>query len=131
MTWEEFASRVRTHQIGFMGQPNESKPGKGEFHENPIACICEDSNSQSQNQSQSQRHNLSEENNNDFQANKSSKNESEIIVKEQLTREEEHNVSLAQQGIENQNGFQVDELPRRNKNNPDHCELVECHSTNP
>jgi len=23
MTWEEFASRVRTDQIGFMGEPNE------------------------------------------------------------------------------------------------------------
>ncbi|KAK4804103.1 hypothetical protein SAY86_003920 [Trapa natans] len=41
MTWEEFASRVRTHQIGFMGEPNEVRPGRGEFHENPSACICE------------------------------------------------------------------------------------------
>lgn len=39
--WEEFASRVRTHQIGFMGGPNEVRPGRGEFHENPSACICE------------------------------------------------------------------------------------------
>lgn len=43
MTWLEFASRVRTHQIGFMGEPNELKPGTGEFHENPSSCICEDS----------------------------------------------------------------------------------------
>ncbi|KAJ7966955.1 O-fucosyltransferase family protein [Quillaja saponaria] len=43
MTWEEFASRVRTHQRGFMGEPNEVRPGRGEFHENPSACICEDS----------------------------------------------------------------------------------------
>ena len=43
MRWEEFASRVRTHQIGFMGEPNEAKPGRGEFHENPTSCICEDS----------------------------------------------------------------------------------------
>lgn len=28
-----------------MGEPNEVKPGRGEFHENPSACICEDSNS--------------------------------------------------------------------------------------
>ncbi|KAL5562384.1 hypothetical protein UlMin_032131 [Ulmus minor] len=41
MTWEEFVSRVRTHQIGFMGEPNEIKPGRGEFHENPAACICD------------------------------------------------------------------------------------------
>lgn len=26
-----------------MGEPNEVKPGRGEFHENPAACICEDS----------------------------------------------------------------------------------------
>ncbi|KAK6946522.1 GDP-fucose protein O-fucosyltransferase [Dillenia turbinata] len=43
MTWEEFASRVRTHQIGFMGEPNEMKPGRGGFYENPAACVCEDS----------------------------------------------------------------------------------------
>ncbi|XVF00780.1 hypothetical protein REPUB_Repub04eG0030900 [Reevesia pubescens] len=41
MTWEEFASKVRTYQIGFMGEPNEVKPGKGEFHENPDSCICQ------------------------------------------------------------------------------------------
>ncbi|KAJ7967090.1 O-fucosyltransferase family protein [Quillaja saponaria] len=43
MTWEEFASRVRTNQIGFMGDPNEVRPGRGEFHENPSSCICETS----------------------------------------------------------------------------------------
>ncbi|KAH8498018.1 hypothetical protein Peur_073258 [Populus x canadensis] len=41
-TWEEFASRVRSHQIGFMGEPNEVKPGRGVFHENPSSCICQD-----------------------------------------------------------------------------------------
>ncbi|KAB2636377.1 hypothetical protein D8674_026911 [Pyrus ussuriensis x Pyrus communis] len=40
MTWEEFASRIRTDQIGFLGEPNEVKPGRGVFHENPAACIC-------------------------------------------------------------------------------------------
>lgn len=43
MTWEEFASSIRTNQIGFMGAPNEIKPGRGEFHENPSSCICESS----------------------------------------------------------------------------------------
>ncbi|CAN4084758.1 unnamed protein product [Withania somnifera] len=43
MTWEEFASRVQKHQIGFVGDPMELKPGRGEFHENPSACICENS----------------------------------------------------------------------------------------
>ncbi|KAL8521220.1 hypothetical protein ACS0TY_011673 [Phlomoides rotata] len=45
MTWEEFASHVRTFQIGFMGEPNEVKPGRGEFHEHPLSCICEKSGS--------------------------------------------------------------------------------------
>ncbi|KAL1344007.1 hypothetical protein HN51_017929 [Arachis hypogaea] len=43
MTWEAFASRVRTFQKGFMGEPNEVRPGRGVFHENPSTCICEDS----------------------------------------------------------------------------------------
>ncbi|KAJ8530321.1 hypothetical protein K7X08_037156 [Anisodus acutangulus] len=43
MTWEEFTSQVRTSQIGFMGDPMKVKPGRGEFHENPSACICADS----------------------------------------------------------------------------------------
>ncbi|XP_071703641.1 O-fucosyltransferase 16 isoform X2 [Rutidosis leptorrhynchoides] len=41
-TWDEFSSGVRTHQIGFMGEPKEIRPGRGEFHENPATCICED-----------------------------------------------------------------------------------------
>ncbi|KAL0422977.1 UNVERIFIED_CONTAM: O-fucosyltransferase 16 [Sesamum latifolium] len=45
MTWEAFASQVRTVQIGFMGEPNEVKPGKGGFHEHPLPCICETSGS--------------------------------------------------------------------------------------
>lgn len=43
MTWEEFASSVRTFQRGFMGQPKEVRPGRGAFHENPASCICENS----------------------------------------------------------------------------------------
>ncbi|KAK9677486.1 hypothetical protein RND81_11G146300 [Saponaria officinalis] len=39
-TWEKFASGIRTHQVGFMGEPNEVKPGRGEFHENPSPCLC-------------------------------------------------------------------------------------------
>ncbi|KAJ4916263.1 O-fucosyltransferase family protein [Raphanus sativus] len=41
-TWEEFGSRVRTFQKGFMGEPKEVRAGRGEFHENPSTCICED-----------------------------------------------------------------------------------------
>lgn len=39
--WEIFSSRVRAFQKGFMGEPNEETPGRGGFHENPSACICE------------------------------------------------------------------------------------------
>ncbi|KAJ0742104.1 putative GDP-fucose protein O-fucosyltransferase [Helianthus annuus] len=41
-TWEEFSSKVRSRQRGFMGEPKEVRPGRGEFHENPATCICED-----------------------------------------------------------------------------------------
>lgn len=41
MTWEEFSTRVRTFQRGFMGAPKEIRPGRGVFHENPASCICE------------------------------------------------------------------------------------------
>ncbi|GMJ06941.1 root hair specific 17 [Hibiscus trionum] len=41
MTWGEFSSKVRTYQIGFMGEPIETEPGKGDFHENPDSCLCQ------------------------------------------------------------------------------------------
>jgi hypothetical protein len=41
MTWDAFAFKVRACQKGFMGEPNEVRPGRGEFHEYPFACICE------------------------------------------------------------------------------------------
>lgn len=41
LTWEAFSSKVRTYQRGFMGEPKEIRPGRGEFHENPSTCICE------------------------------------------------------------------------------------------
>lgn len=41
MTWNEFATKVRLYQKGFMGEPKEVRPGRGEFHENPSTCICE------------------------------------------------------------------------------------------
>ncbi|XP_014503859.1 uncharacterized protein At1g04910 [Vigna radiata var. radiata] len=62
MTWEEFASRVRTFQVGFMGEPNELRPGSGEFHENPSSCICQNSSSESlDNYESSNRKNWAEE----------------------------------------------------------------------
>ncbi|XP_057769142.1 O-fucosyltransferase 6 isoform X2 [Salvia miltiorrhiza] len=41
MTWHDFASQIRAFQVGFMGEPNEVKPGRGEFHEHPLPCICQ------------------------------------------------------------------------------------------
>uniref|UniRef100_A0A0D9XAQ5 rhamnogalacturonan endolyase n=1 Tax=Leersia perrieri TaxID=77586 RepID=A0A0D9XAQ5_9ORYZ len=41
MSWDSFSSRVRLVQKGFMGEPKELRPGRGEFHENPSTCICE------------------------------------------------------------------------------------------
>lgn len=35
MTWDEFSTKVRKYQTGFMGEPDEMKAGEGEFHENP------------------------------------------------------------------------------------------------
>lgn len=55
MTWEAFASRVRTFQRGFMGEPKEVRPGRGEFHENPSACICEDSEAREKAKTDSRR----------------------------------------------------------------------------
>ncbi|XP_043812684.1 O-fucosyltransferase 16 isoform X2 [Manihot esculenta] len=42
ITWDVFTSKVRSYQRGFMGEPKEVRPGRGEFHENPHTCICED-----------------------------------------------------------------------------------------
>ncbi|KQJ91305.2 O-fucosyltransferase 6 [Brachypodium distachyon] len=41
MSWDAFSSQMRTIQNGFMGDPMEVMPGRGEFHANPTACICE------------------------------------------------------------------------------------------
>ncbi|XP_057518715.1 O-fucosyltransferase 29-like isoform X2 [Amaranthus tricolor] len=40
MEWHTFAKRVKSAQRGFMGEPDEMKQGRGEFHEFPAACIC-------------------------------------------------------------------------------------------
>ncbi|KAL6858710.1 hypothetical protein ACP4OV_017712 [Aristida adscensionis] len=41
MSWAAFSSKVHLFQKGFMGEPKELRPGRGEFHENPSTCICE------------------------------------------------------------------------------------------
>ncbi|KAG4930421.1 hypothetical protein AAZX31_17G138000 [Glycine max] len=41
MDWDTFASKVKACQRGFMGEPDEMRPGRGEFHEYPSTCVCE------------------------------------------------------------------------------------------
>lgn len=41
MDWDTFARKVKACQRGFMGEPDEMKPGRGEFHEYPSTCVCE------------------------------------------------------------------------------------------
>lgn len=38
--WETFAKKVKAAQQGFLGEPDEMKNGRGEFHEYPSTCIC-------------------------------------------------------------------------------------------
>lgn len=41
MDWETFSKKVKSYQRGFMGEPDELRLGRGEFHELPSSCICE------------------------------------------------------------------------------------------
>ncbi|KAI3909742.1 hypothetical protein MKW98_014159, partial [Papaver atlanticum] len=38
--WDTFARNVRSSQIDFLGEPEEMRPGRGEFHEFPTSCVC-------------------------------------------------------------------------------------------
>ncbi|KAE8699884.1 Detected protein of confused Function [Hibiscus syriacus] len=40
MDWDTFAENVRAVQRGFMGEPDEIRAGRGEFHEYPYSCMC-------------------------------------------------------------------------------------------
>ncbi|GJT97363.1 O-fucosyltransferase 29-like protein [Tanacetum coccineum] len=40
MPWVTFAKKVKAAQQGFLGEPDEMKNGRGEFHEYPSTCIC-------------------------------------------------------------------------------------------
>ncbi|KAL9276514.1 hypothetical protein ACSQ67_025932 [Phaseolus vulgaris] len=40
MDWDTFAKKVKSCQRGFMGEPDEIRPGRGEFHEFPSSCVC-------------------------------------------------------------------------------------------
>ncbi|KAG6477868.1 hypothetical protein ZIOFF_061300 [Zingiber officinale] len=41
MGWELFSKKVKLAQRGFMGEPDEMRPGRGDFHEFPTSCICQ------------------------------------------------------------------------------------------
>ncbi|XP_010264337.1 PREDICTED: uncharacterized protein At1g04910 isoform X2 [Nelumbo nucifera] len=41
MDWETFARKVKLCQRGFMGEPEDMRSGRGEFHEFPSSCICQ------------------------------------------------------------------------------------------
>nr|XP_043612707.1 O-fucosyltransferase 29 [Erigeron canadensis] len=40
MSWIDFSSKVKSAQRGFMGEPDEKKPGNADFLEYPSSCIC-------------------------------------------------------------------------------------------
>ena len=44
MGWTSFSKKVKSAQRGFMGEPDEMKPGRGDFHEYPTSCICNNPN---------------------------------------------------------------------------------------
>ncbi|ONK73591.1 uncharacterized protein A4U43_C04F33230 [Asparagus officinalis] len=39
--WGTFSRKVKACQRGFMGEPDEMRPGRGEFHEFPYSCVCQ------------------------------------------------------------------------------------------
>ncbi|EYU19327.1 hypothetical protein ABFS82_01G096900 [Erythranthe guttata] len=41
MEWSTFSRKVKSCQRGFMGEPEEMRPGRGDFNEFPSACICQ------------------------------------------------------------------------------------------
>ncbi|KAF6141631.1 hypothetical protein GIB67_001183 [Kingdonia uniflora] len=45
MDWDVFSKKVKACQREFMGEPEEMRPGRGEFHEFPSSCICKKNNS--------------------------------------------------------------------------------------
>ena len=40
MDWDTFSRKVKSCQRGFMGEPEEMIPGRSDFHEYPLSCIC-------------------------------------------------------------------------------------------
>ncbi|PSS08242.1 GDP-fucose protein O-fucosyltransferase protein [Actinidia chinensis var. chinensis] len=108
MTWDEFASRIQTNQIGFMGDPNEVQLGKGEFHENPLSCICENFDPKARGDSGSHTratisHEIAREN--------SPKRDAGGATDEQFTEDEQDGYDT--DDADNENGLQGKRLPNR------------------
>ncbi|CAA0807604.1 O-fucosyltransferase family protein [Striga hermonthica] len=51
MEWSTFSRKVKSCQRGFMGEPEEMRPGRGDFQEYPSACICQKPSKYSQSNS--------------------------------------------------------------------------------
>jgi hypothetical protein len=64
MEWQTFAKKVKSCQRGFMGDPDEFKPGRGEFHEYPQSCICQRPFSYDKTSTDDEEEDMSEENHN-------------------------------------------------------------------
>ncbi|XP_057978121.1 O-fucosyltransferase 29 [Malania oleifera] len=67
MDWDTFAKKVKSYQKGFMGEPEEMRPGRGEFHEFPSSCVCQkpfnypmEENNEDEDYSSQQVHNVSD-----------------------------------------------------------------------
>ncbi|CAL5376915.1 unnamed protein product [Camellia sinensis] len=113
MTWEEFASRIRTNQIGFMGEPNEVRPGRGEFHENPSSCICEKSDAKARGNLGSKSHaNISHE----IVMENSTRRDTGETTDEQLAEDEQDWFDT--DDAENENGLQGKRLPNITDQDP-------------
>lgn len=41
MDWVTFARKVKACERGFLGEPDEMRLGRFEFHEFPWSCICQ------------------------------------------------------------------------------------------
>ncbi|KAJ3680447.1 hypothetical protein LUZ60_016725 [Juncus effusus] len=63
LTWREFSLKVRTVQKSLMGEPGEVKPGRGEFHENPVSCICQKNKNKNKNDRNNKNNKNNEESN--------------------------------------------------------------------
>ncbi|XP_039142401.1 LOW QUALITY PROTEIN: O-fucosyltransferase 29 [Dioscorea cayenensis subsp. rotundata] len=48
MNTETFAKKVKSCQKGFMGEPDEMRPGRGDFHEFSSSCICRKSDNRNE-----------------------------------------------------------------------------------